>query len=111
MSTPSDKEKHYYSIGEVAEHLGVSNSLIRYWENEFEMIRPRKTRKGDRLFTQKDIDKLALIYHLTREKGYKLKGAKKQLKYHRKETEEKFDIIKSLKEIRQFLARLRDELD
>jgi DNA-binding transcriptional MerR regulator len=107
----SKKRKRYYTIGEVAEQLDVSNSLIRYWEKEFDIIRPRKTRKGDRLFTPKDIDKLEMIYHLTREKGYKLKGAKKKLKYNRTETEKEFAIIQSLKKVRHFLEELRENLD
>ena len=72
--------KLYYSIGEVAEMFNVNTSLIRFWEKEFSAIRPKKNKKGNRLFTVKDIDNLKKIYHLVKVKGYTLEGAKQQLK-------------------------------
>ena len=73
-------EKLYYSIGEVAQMFGVSNSLIRFWETEFTILKPRKNAKGNRLFTKKDIENLKIIYHLVKEKGFTLEGARKRLK-------------------------------
>lgn len=104
--------KLYYSIGEVAEQLNVAKSLIRFWETEFDILRPKKSAKGNRLFTQKDIDNLKLIYHLVKEKGYTLDGARKKLK--EQEKPEKIDqqaaIVSKLKEIRKFLETLHNEL-
>ena len=73
-------EKLYYSIGEVAEMFKVNTSLIRFWEKEFDVIKPKKNKEGNRFFTKKDIDNLHLIYHLVKEKGMTLSGAKKKLK-------------------------------
>ena len=73
-------EKYYYSIGEVAKMFGVNTSMIRYWENEFDVLRPRKNKKGNRLFTQRDVRYVHVIYHLTKVKGYTLAGAKQALK-------------------------------
>lgn len=73
-------EKLYWSIGEVAEQLGVNTSLIRYWEKEFGTLKPKRTGKGDRLYTKKDIEQLQRIQHLVKEKGYTLQGAREQLR-------------------------------
>ncbi len=73
-------EKLYWSIGEVAERLGVNTSLIRYWEKEFGTLKPKRTGKGDRLYTKKDIDQLQRIQHLVKEKGFTLQGAREQLR-------------------------------
>lgn len=73
-------EKLYWSIGEVAEQLNVNTSLIRYWEKEFGSLRPKRSGKGDRLFTKKEIDQLQRIQHLVKEKGFTLQGAKEQLR-------------------------------
>ena len=75
-----DKRKLYYSIGEIAEMFEVNASLIRFWEKEFPILKPKKNRKGNRLFTTKDIDNLKLIYHLVKERGFTLEGARKKLK-------------------------------
>ena len=72
--------KLYWSIGEVADELGVNTSLIRYWEKEFNTIKPKRTGKGDRSYTQKDIDQLRRIQHLVKEQGFTLQGAKEQLR-------------------------------
>jgi DNA-binding transcriptional MerR regulator len=76
-------EKLYYSIGEVAEMFNVSKSLIRFWETEFDILKPRKSQKGNRLFTKKDIENLRVIYYLVKEKGYTLEGARMKLKGRR----------------------------
>ena len=103
-------EKLYYSIGEVADMFKVSTSLIRYWEGEFKILKPRKDRKGNRLFTTKDIDNLHLIYHLVKERGYTLEGAKKKLRDNKSETVNHFEVVKSLKKIREFLVEMKQNL-
>jgi DNA-binding transcriptional MerR regulator len=80
MNIPKEFSKLYYSIGEVSEMFGVSNSLIRYWENEFPSLRPKKTSKGDRKFRKRDILEIEKIYVLVKEKGYTLDGARKVIK-------------------------------
>jgi DNA-binding transcriptional MerR regulator len=109
---PEKKEpdKLYYSIGEVAKIFNLNTSLIRFWEKEFDIIKPHKNKKGNRLFTQEDLDNFHLIYNLVKEQGYTLKGAKQQLKNHPKTTRENFEIIKSLKTVKGFLEDLKKEL-
>ena len=103
-------EKLYYSIGEVAEMFNVNTSLIRFWEKEFDIIKPKKNKKGNRLFTQKDIDNFHLIFHLVKEKGMTLKGAQKMLKENKDEQEHDFEIIKSLEEIRKMLLQVKETI-
>ncbi|MCG8306062.1 MAG: MerR family transcriptional regulator [Cytophagales bacterium] len=100
-------EKKYFSIGEVAEMLDVATSLIRFWESEFDIIKPKKNRKGNRQFTKEDIDHVKLIYHLVKEKGYTLQGAKDLLKNGNDTLKEKIEIIDSLKKIKNFLKEIR----
>ncbi|MGH2644651.1 MAG: MerR family transcriptional regulator, partial [Chitinophagaceae bacterium] len=88
-------EKQYYGIGEVAEMFHVNTSLIRYWENEFDILKPKKNRKGDRLFRPEDIHNLQLIYHLLRERKFTLEGVKKKLKDEKKTTEQNFEMLQS----------------
>jgi DNA-binding transcriptional MerR regulator len=102
--------KLYYSIGEVAEMFRVSTSLIRYWESEFDVLKPRKNSKGNRLFTPKDIENLHLIYHLLKERGFTLEGAKKKLRENRESTLQQHQILLSLSRIRDFLVELRENL-
>ena len=104
-------EKLYYSIGEVAVMLDVNTSLLRYWEKEFDILSPRKNLKGDRFFTKEDIEKVKLIYHLVREKGYTLEGAKTQLKGKFEEEQKKLRVIEKLKNVRKFLVELKSELE
>jgi len=99
-------EKLYYSIGEVARMFDVNTSLIRFWEKEFDIIKPKKNKKGNRLFTQKDIDNLHIIYHLVKEKGMTLKGAKKKMKENKEDTEHNFEIVRSLEQIKEMLTDL-----
>jgi DNA-binding transcriptional MerR regulator len=103
-------EKVYYTIGEVAEMFGVNTSLIRFWEKEFDIIKPKKNKKGNRLFTKQDIDNFHLIYHLVKEKGMTLKGAQKKLKENREETIENFEVIKTLKAIKEMLLEIKENL-
>lgn len=102
--------KLYYSIGEVAEMFHVNTSLIRFWEKEFKAIKPKKNKKGNRLFTQKDIDNIKTIYHLVKEKGYTLEGAKAVLKSSKKENLENNEIIQNLESIKKELNELYDKL-
>lgn len=104
-------QKTYYSIGEVAKMFQVSTSLIRFWEGEFAILKPRKNSKGNRLFTRKDVDNLHLIYHLVKERGYTLEGAKRKLRENKDETNNDLEMLKTLKRLRTFLVDLRDGLD
>ncbi len=104
-------EKLYYSIGEVAEMFDVNTSLIRFWEKEFDIIKPHKNKKGNRLFTPQDIDNFHLIFFLVKEKGMTLKGAKKKLKENREDTINNFEIVSRLKKIRSLLIEIRDNID
>lgn len=101
-------EKRYYTIGEVADDLGVATSLIRFWESEFDIIRPKKNRKGNRQFTKDDIKKIKLIYHLVKEKGYTLQGARDFIKSDANAAIDRIDLIESLKNVKSFLTELRD---
>ncbi|MFO7932477.1 MAG: MerR family transcriptional regulator [Bacteroidales bacterium] len=103
-------EKLYYSIGEVAEMFDVNTSLIRFWEKEFDIIKPKKNKKGNRLFTQKDIDNFHIIYHLVKELGMTLKGAKKKMRENKDDTEHNFEIVKSLENIKEMLIDVRESL-
>jgi len=104
-------EKLYYSIGEVAEMFNVNTSLIRFWEKEFDIIKPHKNKKGNRLFTPKDIDNFHLIFHLVKEKGMTLKGAQKKLKENKEDTVNNFEVVSRLKDIRDLLIEVRDNID
>lgn len=103
-------EKKYYTIGEVATQFGVATSLIRFWESEFDIIKPKKNRKGNRQFTKEDIENVKMIYHLVKEKGFTLQGAKEMLKQDHQAVKDKMEIIDSLKDIRGFLSEVRDQL-
>lgn len=100
----------YYSIGEVAKMMDVSTSLLRFWEKEFDILQPKKNRKGDRFFTKKDLENLKIIYYLVKEKGYTLKGAKKKLKENRESVTDNYHLIDSLKKVRSFLEEIKGSL-
>jgi len=102
--------KLYYSIGEVAELFGVSRSLIRFWESEFDILKPKKNRKGDRKFTVKDIEHLEIIYNLVKVKGYTLEGAKRNIRSQKSEQKRKVILLKKLKNIKTGLENLKDQL-
>jgi DNA-binding transcriptional MerR regulator len=108
--TEKQPAKLYYSIGEVAAMFDVNTSLIRFWEKEFDVIKPHKNRKGNRLFSPADVDNFHLIYHLVKEKGMTLKGAAAQLKERREDTEQRFIIIKRLKLVKEELLAIRARL-
>lgn len=103
-------EKLYYSIGEVSKAFGVNNSLIRFWEKEFDVLQPKKNAKGNRKFTPQDIKNLELIYHLVKERGFTLEGAKTHLKEDKKETLTNFDIIRKLENVKAQLLELKKNL-
>ena len=103
-------EKLFYSIGETAKMFDVNVSLIRFWEKEFTILKPKKNKKGNRLFTKKDLDNLGVIYHLVKERGFTLEGAKLKIKENKKDTIDNINIVNRLKEIRGFLVRLKEEL-
>jgi DNA-binding transcriptional MerR regulator len=103
-------DKQYYSISEVAAMFRVNTSLIRYWENEFDILQPKKNRKGDRLFRQEDIQNLKLIYHLLRERKYTIEGAKQKLKEDKKLAARNFEMVQALLKVRGFLTELKDQL-
>ncbi len=103
-------EKKYYAIGEVADMFKVATSLIRFWESEFEIIKPKKNRKGNRQFTKDDIENVKLIYHLVKEKGFTLQGAKDMLHKDPGAIKDKMEIIDSLNNVRQFLLELREQV-
>ena len=103
-------EKKYYTIGEVAEELGVATSLIRFWEGEFDIIKPKKNRKGNRQFTPEDIKNVKLIYHLVKEKGYTLQGARDFIRNDVNTALSKIELIDSLKRVKSFLINLRDDI-
>ncbi len=104
-------EKMYFTISEVAKQFNVAASLIRFWETEFEILKPKKTTKGNRLYTKKDIENFRLVYHLVKEKGFTLDGAKKKLKEgNTKSVDTQSEIISHLKNIKSFLKTMHDEL-
>lgn len=104
-------EKLLYSISEVAEMFDVNISLIRFWEKEFDIIKPVLNKKGNRQFTPKDIDHFHLIYNLVKEKGMTLKGAQKKLKENKDSTVKNFEIIKHLQNIKADLLLIKDQLE
>jgi DNA-binding transcriptional MerR regulator len=105
-----NQDRLFFSIGEVANMFNVNTSLIRYWEKEFSILKPKKNKKGNRLFTPKDIDNLHLIFHLVKEKGMTLKGAKQKLKDNKNDTVNNFEVIKVLKGIKGELLKIKKEL-
>lgn len=105
-------EKKYYTIGEVAAMFKVATSMIRFWESEFEIIKPGKNKKGNRVFTKKDVDSVKLVYHLVKEKGYTLQGAREFIKNSQEEgtITDNAAMINSLRNIRSFLVELQESL-
>ncbi|PSG90010.1 MerR family transcriptional regulator [Aurantibacter aestuarii] len=103
-------EKRYYSIGEVAKAFDVNTSLIRFWEKEFEVIQPKKNAKGNRKFTPEDIKNLKFIYHLVKERGFTLEGAKIHLKEEKQQALTTFDIVDKLEHIKNELLKIKNHL-
>lgn len=103
-------EKRYYSIGELAKAFNVNASLIRFWDKEFDILKPKKNAKGNRMFTPEDVKNLQLIYHLVKERGFTLEGAKVHLKEGEKKVLDKFEIIRKLENIKATLINIKNEL-
>jgi DNA-binding transcriptional MerR regulator len=101
----------YYSISEVAAMFDVNASLIRFWEKEFDIIKPKKNAKGNRLFTQQDIDSIALIHHYVKERRLTLEGARQKIKENRDDAEHTFQIVQSLKKVRAMLLEIKENID
>ncbi|MGB3607587.1 MAG: MerR family transcriptional regulator [Psychroserpens sp.] len=103
-------EKRYYGIGEVAKAFEVNTSLIRFWEKEFDVLKPKKNAKGNRKFTPEDIKNLKFIYHLVKERGFTLDGAKTHLKEEKKQSLNKFEIIDKLESVKAQLVKIKSQL-
>ncbi len=113
LDIPDDEtlaRKQYYSISEVAEWFNMKPSLLRFWENEFDILKPRKNRKGDRLFRPEDIKNLRIIYYLLRQQKFSIEGAKQYLKDNKKKAEMQVQFVESLTKFRSFLLELRANL-
>jgi DNA-binding transcriptional MerR regulator len=106
LPVKDDPLKRYYSMGEVSEILGVSKSLIRFWESEFDHIKPHKNSKGDRRFTAENVEQLRMVYHLVKERGFTLAGARHEIKEQRDRLRQKIQVLDKMKEIRGFLKEL-----
>jgi DNA-binding transcriptional MerR regulator len=102
--------KMYYTMGEVAILFDVNQSLIRFYEKEFDILQPKKNKKGNRYFTPEDIENLKIIFHLIRDKGYTLNGAKEYLKNNMADTKDSQRVISSLENLKKFLVEVRDQL-
>lgn len=103
-------EKKYYAIGEVASMFNVATSLIRFWETEFDLIKPKKNRKGNRQFTKEDIENVKIIYHLVKERGFTLQGAKDMLRSNSDQVKDKMEMIDSLTKVKSFLQELKKNI-
>ncbi len=103
-------EKRYYSIGEVAKMFDVSKSLLRYWETEFNYIKPHKNSKGERRFTQANLDQLSIIYNLVKERGFTLEGAKNEIENNKEHIAKKIFYLNKLKNIKKVLADIKGDL-
>lgn len=108
---PNKELKLFYSIGEVAKMFGVNESLLRFWEKEFPMIAPKKAGGKIRQYRKEDIENIRLVYHLVKEKGMTLQGARQKLKVNKETTIRTTEILDRLKVIREELVSMRKELD
>ncbi len=104
-------EKRYYKIGEVAKAFSLNTSHIRFWEKEFDVLKPKKNKKGNRLFTADDLKNLKLIYHLVKEKGFTLEGAKSKMKEKPMEMKSNHEIITRLESIKEELIKIKSQID
>ena len=110
MNTELKPEKLFYSIGEVSEMFDVNASLIRFWEKEFDIIKPKKNAKGNRLFTAKDINNFKVIFHLVKEQKLTLDGARKKLKENKDNADHSMEVAEKLKSIRSQLVAIKEAL-
>lgn len=102
--------KLYHSISEVAEHFGVNNSLIRFWEREFDIIKPKRNAKGNRMFTQKDMENFHVIFDLVKTRGYTLQGAKEKLRKNKDDVVNTAEIRRRLEIVKEKLLAIKAEL-
>ena len=105
-----ETERLYYTIGEVAKMFDVNASLIRFWEKEFEIIKPQKNKKGNRMFSKEDVDNFHIIFHLVKERGFTLQGAKDKLKGNKEDTVQNIEIVNSLNKLKDFLLEIKSAL-
>ncbi|HET7818287.1 MAG TPA: MerR family transcriptional regulator [Bacteroidia bacterium] len=105
-----EPEKLFYTIGEVARIFKLNTSHIRFWEKEFDILKPKKNNKGNRLFTKEDLSNLHIIYYLVKERGFTLSGAKKKLKQNKEEVVNAVEMVQSLKKIKSFLVEVKENL-
>ncbi len=110
MSDEKKSNKLYYSIGEVAKMFNVNTSLIRYWEKEFDVIKPHRNQKGNRMFTTKDIENFHIIYHLVKERGMTLTGARKKLADNREDTLNNIEVVRRLENMKHLLQEISKNL-
>lgn len=110
MADEKKSKKLYYTIGEVAEMYNVNTSLIRYWDKEFDIIKPFRNKKGNRLFTAADIDNFHIIYNLVKERGMTLEGAKRKLHDNREDTVNNIEVVRRLTDIKQQLLDINKYL-
>ncbi|NMH25569.1 MerR family transcriptional regulator [Flavobacterium solisilvae] len=110
MQIELQEGKRYYSIGEVAKAFDVNASLIRFWDKEFDILKPKKNAKGNRMFTPEDVKNLQLIFHLVKERGFTLEGAKTHLKEGQQKTLDKFEIINKLEAVKAQLTAIKNQL-
>lgn len=102
--------KRYYSIGEVADIFDVNTSLLRYWEKEFPKLQPKKNSKGNRAYTPKDVERIHLVFHLVKERGFTIEGARKKLRENSEDVAQEAEVVNRLMAIREKLMRLKREL-
>ena len=107
----TNKQKLYYSIGEVSDMFNVNQSLLRYWETEFKTINPKRSPKGTRYYSQKDIEEIKLIHYLLKERKLKIEGAKQVLKHKRESTVRSQQVVERLKSLRCELIAIMEELE
>jgi DNA-binding transcriptional MerR regulator len=110
MQIELQPNKRYYSIGEIAKAFDVNTSLIRFWDSEFDILKPKKNAKGNRMFTPEDVQNIKLIYHLVKERGFTLEGARTHLKEGQKKTMDKYEIISKLETIKVQLTNIKNGL-
>ncbi|MBP5364374.1 MAG: MerR family transcriptional regulator [Bacteroidales bacterium] len=111
MADTETPNKYLYSIGEVAEMFNLNTSAIRYWEKEFDIIKPHRNKKGNRLFTQEDVKNFRIIYHLVKERKMRIEGVKRKLSTSKEEIVNNIEIIDKLKSIKSLLLQISNEID
>ena len=105
-----EPEKLFYTIGEVARIFKLNTSHIRFWEKEFDILKPKKNNKGNRLFTKEDLSNLHIIYYLVKERGFTLSGAKKKLKQNKEKVVNAVEMVQSIKKKKSFLVEVKENL-